>query len=48
MLTEAERPSYWLRLLGYAASTLAALSALTAGLLVLRAIFGGSLEFMRR
>lgn len=38
----------WLRLVGMAASTVAALSAVAAGLLVLRAIFGGSVEVMRR
>jgi hypothetical protein len=47
LLAEA-KPTRWLRLLGLAASMVAALSALAAGLLVLRAIFGGSLEVMRR
>jgi hypothetical protein len=48
MVAAHGRPSYWLRLLGTVASTVAALGAMAAGLLVLRAIFGGSLEVMRR
>jgi hypothetical protein len=48
MLLAGARSARRLRLLGLTASTLAALSALAAGLLVLRAIFGGSIEVMRR
>jgi hypothetical protein len=48
MLLGGTRPARWLRVLAAAATTVAALSALAAGLLVLRAIFGGSVEVMRR
>ena len=52
----AVQPSFggrWLqprrqRIAGVAASAIAVLAALTAGLLVLGAIFGGSIEVMRR